>query len=231
MTLKGLIGGFGYCSDMDLFCLEYVQFYKKLHKITTYMFRINGRDKTYTHTIPSVVKHSHPQSQDQGALKRNVTKFEHQRFKWNTKHIKYDEKILQKYYQQNHVKNLTSSPRVMIAHLRVNKYRHWTKWLGFFYHKWVCRPSWSRNPEFLLYIYRIALVWIVFSLVHHFGSLEKTHRIMSGSYNDNWCGAIFDPRAMIVRIYVVLHMTLHNKHRSFGFCGFREEDFIHVLQL
>ena len=27
---------------------------------------------------------------------------------------------------------LTSSPMATIVHLRVNKYSHWTKWLGFF---------------------------------------------------------------------------------------------------
>ena len=27
----------------------------------------------------------------------------------------------------------TSSPRATIAHLRVNKYSHWTKWLYFFF--------------------------------------------------------------------------------------------------
>ena len=32
-------------------------------------------------------------------------------------------------------------------------------------------------------------------------------------------GAIFDPRGMICRIYVKLHITmLHTKYRSFGFC-------------
>ena len=39
-------------------------------------------------------------------------------------------------------------------------------------------------------------------------------------------GAISDPRDMLGRIYVKLHITmLHNKYRSFGCCGFREEDF------
>ena len=36
----------------------------------------------------------------------------------------------------------------------------------------------------------------------------------------------FDPRGMIHRIYVKLHISmLHTKYRSFGSCGFREEDF------
>ena len=39
-------------------------------------------------------------------------------------------------------------------------------------------------------------------------------------------GAISDPRDMLGRIYVKLHITmLHTKYRSFGCCGFREEDF------
>ena len=39
-------------------------------------------------------------------------------------------------------------------------------------------------------------------------------------------GAISDPRGMLGRIYVNLHITmLHTKYRSFGCCGFREEDF------
>ena len=38
--------------------------------------------------------------------------------------------------------------------------------------------------------------------------------------------AISDPRGMLGRIYVKLHITmLHTKYRSFGCCGFREEDF------
>ena len=38
-------------------------------------------------------------------------------------------------------------------------------------------------------------------------------------------GAISDPRGMLGRIYVQLHITmLHTKYRSFGCCGFREED-------
>ena len=44
--------------------------------------------------------------------------------------------------------------------------------------------------------------------------------------NDPRDGAIFDPRSMVGRIYVELHMTLrHTKHASFGLCCFREEDF------
>ena len=44
--------------------------------------------------------------------------------------------------------------------------------------------------------------------------------------NDPRDGAIFDPRSMVGRIYVELHMTLwHTKHTSFGLCCFREEDF------
>ena len=37
----------------------------------------------------------------------------------------------------------------------------------------------------------------------------------------------FDPRDMIGRIYVELHMTLmHTEYTSCGPCGFREENFI-----
>ena len=44
--------------------------------------------------------------------------------------------------------------------------------------------------------------------------------------NDPRGGAIFNPRGIIVRIYVKLCITmLHTKYRSFGSCGFREEDF------
>ena len=44
--------------------------------------------------------------------------------------------------------------------------------------------------------------------------------------NDPWSGAIFDPRGMIVRIYIENHYTLlHTKYESFGTCGFGEEDF------
>ena len=39
--------------------------------------------------------------------------------------------------------------------------------------------------------------------------------------------AIFDPRGMIGRIYVEHHITLlHTLYTSFGYCGFREEDFL-----
>ena len=39
-------------------------------------------------------------------------------------------------------------------------------------------------------------------------------------------GAISDPRGMLGRIYVKLHITmLHIKYRNFGCSGFREEDF------
>ena len=39
-----------------------------------------------------------------------------------------------------------------------------------------------------------------------------------------------DPRGMLGRIYVNLHITtLHTKYRSVGCCGFREEDFFHVF--
>ena len=48
--------------------------------------------------------------------------------------------------------------------------------------------------------------------------------------NDPWRGAISDPRDMLCRMYVKLHITtLHNKYRSFGYCGFRHEEFFHVL--
>ena len=44
--------------------------------------------------------------------------------------------------------------------------------------------------------------------------------------NDPRGGAISDPRGMFGGIYVKLHITmLHTKYRSFGCCGFREEDF------
>ena len=44
------------------------------------------------------------------------------------------------------------------------------------------------------------------------------------NYPQVW--AILEPRGMIGRTYVELHMTLlHTKYRSFGSCGFREEDF------
>ena len=44
--------------------------------------------------------------------------------------------------------------------------------------------------------------------------------------NDPRGGAIFDSRGMIHSIYVKLHITkLHTKYRSFGTCGFWEEDF------
>ena len=44
--------------------------------------------------------------------------------------------------------------------------------------------------------------------------------------NDPQGGVIFNPRGMILRIYVKLHITmLHTKYRSFGSCGFREEYF------
>ena len=50
--------------------------------------------------------------------------------------------------------------------------------------------------------------------------------------NDTWGGAIFGPRGMIHRIYVKLHITmLHTKYRSFGSCGFGEEDFCHVFPI
>ena len=63
------------------------------------------------------------------------------------------------------------------------------------------------------------------SFVRHFGSLEKNHT-RSGSYNEPRGGAIVDPRGMIGRIYVELHMTLlHLKYASFLSCGCREEDF------
>ena len=45
-------------------------------------------------------------------------------------------------------------------------------------------------------------------------------------------GAISDPRGILGRIYVKLHKTLlHTKYRSFGCCGFREEDFFHVFPI
>ena len=54
----------------------------------------------------------------------------------------------------------------------------------------------------------------------------KNHHTRSGSYNDPWGGAIFDPRGMIGRIYVELHIKLlHIKYTSFVSSGCREEDF------
>ena len=44
--------------------------------------------------------------------------------------------------------------------------------------------------------------------------------------NDHQGGAIFDPRGMLHRIYVKLHIImLHTKYTNFGSCGFRDEDF------
>ena len=54
------------------------------------------------------------------------------------------------------------------------------------------------------------------------------HHTRSGSYNDPRGGAVFDPRIMIVRIYVELHITitmLHIKYTSFVPCSCREEEF------
>ena len=45
-------------------------------------------------------------------------------------------------------------------------------------------------------------------------------------------GAISDPRGMLDRIYVKLHITmLHTKYKSIGCCGFKEEDFFMYFQL
>ena len=72
------------------------------------------------------------------------------------------------------------------------------------------------------------MAWIVYPLVRHFGSLEKNHHTRSRSYNDPRDWAIFDPRGMIGRIYVVLHMTLlHIKYTSFVSCGCREDFFMY----
>ena len=50
--------------------------------------------------------------------------------------------------------------------------------------------------------------------------------------NDPRGGGIFDPRGIIGRIYVRLHIAmLHAKCRSFGSCGFREEDFFMYFPL
>ena len=44
--------------------------------------------------------------------------------------------------------------------------------------------------------------------------------------------AIFDPRCMIGSIYTKLRITMpHPKYRSFGSCGFREEDCFLYFQL
>ena len=45
--------------------------------------------------------------------------------------------------------------------------------------------------------------------------------------NDPQEGTISNPMVMLSRIYVKLYITMpHNKYRSFGCCGFREEDFL-----
>ena len=45
-------------------------------------------------------------------------------------------------------------------------------------------------------------------------------------------GVIFDPRAMVGRIYKEDHYTLlHTKYESSGPCGFREEDFFPMTPL
>ena len=47
-----------------------------------------------------------------------------------------------------------------------------------------------------------------------------------------WGGAISDPRGMLGRINVTLHITMLNtKYRSFGCCRFREEDFFMYFPL
>ena len=47
-----------------------------------------------------------------------------------------------------------------------------------------------------------------------------------------WGGAISDPRGMLGRINVKLHITiLHTKYKSFGCCGFREEGFFHIFSI
>ena len=50
--------------------------------------------------------------------------------------------------------------------------------------------------------------------------------------NDPRGGAIFDPRGLIVRTNVKLHIAmLHTKHISFGSCGFREDFFFMYFSL
>ena len=50
--------------------------------------------------------------------------------------------------------------------------------------------------------------------------------------NDTRGGAISDPRGMLGRIYVKLHITmLHTKYRSFGCCSFGEEEFFMCFPL
>ena len=45
-------------------------------------------------------------------------------------------------------------------------------------------------------------------------------------------GVIFDPRAMVGRIYKEDHYTLlHTKYESSGPCGFREEDFFYIFPM
>ena len=50
--------------------------------------------------------------------------------------------------------------------------------------------------------------------------------------NDHQGGVIFDPRAMVGRIYKEDHYTLlHTKYESSGPCGFREEDFLNIFPM
>ena len=50
--------------------------------------------------------------------------------------------------------------------------------------------------------------------------------------NNPWGGVIFDPRAMVGRIYKEDHYTLlHTKYESSGPCGFREEDFFYIFPM
>ena len=69
----------------------------------------------------------------------------------------------------------------------------------------------------------------MYPLVCHFGSLaKKNHLTRSGSYNDARGEAIFDPRTMIGRIYVELHMTLlYIKYTSFVSCCYRKDFFMY----
>ena len=62
---------------------------------------------------------------------------------------------------------------------------------------------------------------------------KKEHYASLHSKNDDpWGAAIFDPRSMVGRIYVELHMTLmHYKYITFGLCRFREDFFIYISSI
>ena len=90
---------------------------------------------------------------------------------------------------------------------------------------WAWRPSWLYDWKSYFYqqnYYNSCLNCL--SSCSPFWFVRKNHHIKSVSYNDPRGGNIFDPRDIISRIYVELHMTfLHTKYARFGSCGFREE--------